>query len=213
MSTLYATFPYSPDAEPTEDWTVEQVAQYCLLEAHRGLDARYENLKSSLDEQFENGKESIWQCHKDLVKSTIEGGSSGSGSGVDGQQQRSSDSCSDNALDGATTVATEIHISIVQGFHAGVSLTLKPKLRAPCWVGRSQGKKFRDRGISLPKDPEISTTHGKFEVIRGCMYYTDTGSTNGSKVGNKLLEPDAPLALGNGTELIVGQSVLRITLS
>ena len=104
-------------------------------------------------------------------------------------------------------------LKIIAGQYAGNTYKLVPKLRQPCWVGRSQGKKFKDRGISLPKDLEISTTHGKFELVGSKLHYTDTGSTNGSKVNGQDLAPDTPLPLEDGLELVLGQSVLKIFLS
>jgi hypothetical protein len=108
----------------------------------------------------------------------------------------------------------------------GHTFTLHPKLRAPCWVGRSKAQKLRDRGISLPFDSEVSSTHGKFEW-RGtshstaAFYYCDTGSTNGSYVKGpdaavgddpKVMEPNDPVLLQHGTELVIGKTHFKIHL-
>lgn len=114
----------------------------------------------------------------------------------------------------ATTTATNlVHVEIVGGMYVGETFDLKPKLRAPCMVGRSQGKRFKDRGISLSQDLEVSTTHGKFEVLNGLFYFTDTGSTNGSKVAGEELEPDIPYPLTHGLVLTCGQTAMKISLS
>lgn len=34
-------------------------------------------------------------------------------------------------------------------------------------LGRSTGKKFKESGVSLPEDKEISTTHSKVNIILG----------------------------------------------
>ena len=55
-------------------------------------------------------------------------------------------------------------ISILSGPHASQTYKLQPKHTQPCLIGRSKGKKFLRNGISLSKDQEVSTTHGKFSV-------------------------------------------------
>ena len=105
-------------------------------------------------------------------------------------------------------------LEIIGGHYSGNTYALVPNKRNPCWVGRSQGKKFKERGISLSKDLEISTSHGKFEIIGGSFYYTDAGSTNGSKVhGTQEIVPDTPFPLEDGIEFTLGQSVLKVSLS
>ena len=196
----------APFLEPTDTWTVEQALQHCLLQAHRETEEKYNQIETSLNQQFEKGKNDIWKCHKRVLEECTNDQSPNPNvlrdvSSKSGSKPRKAIS------------PTTVHIEIIGGHYNGTSYNLMPKARHPCWVGRSQGRKFKDRGISLSKDIEISTTHGKFEVIAGKLHYTDTGSTNGSKVGETELEPDTPLPLENGTELILGQSILRITLS
>ena len=105
--------------------------------------------------------------------------------------------------------------AVVQaGDHVGRTFELRlTRKGAPCWIGRSQGKKFRHNGISLPKDLEVSTTHGKIELRDGIVQFTDTGSTNGSKVDGKNLEADEPIPLTTGTLLTVGQTQMEIRLA
>lgn len=111
-----------------------------------------------------------------------------------------------------------IHIDILAGPHEGATYFLKPRKNRPCEIGRSKGKKFRERGISLHKDSEVSTSHGKFELrgggvtSGGKMCYTDTGSTNGTSYLGVALEDHMPLELENGMVLILGESELKITL-
>jgi len=59
---------------------------------------------------------------------------------------------------------TLLIITILSGPHASQTYKIQPKHTQPCLVGRSKGKKFLRNGISLSKDQEVSTTHGKFSV-------------------------------------------------
>ncbi len=76
----------------------------------------------------------------------------------------------------------------------------------------------------MHKDQEVSTTHAKFVVEGGGLgggedgggpkfYFVDVGSTNGTVYKGEPLEPNVRLALEDGTELKVGNSVLRVILA
>mmetsp|Transcript_49807 Transcript_49807/g.75779 ORF Transcript_49807/g.75779 Transcript_49807/m.75779 type:complete len:208 (-) Transcript_49807:212-835(-) len=202
-------FPYSVDDEPTDDWTIEQVMHWWLLQAHSNSDAAYEDMVSRLSGQLAEAKASLWEDHRQVTKIMA-----GEGSDENSNPQNLPDT---NTTEPAKATASSqssdtIHIQIVDGEYQGTSYDLQPKGRVYSWVGRSQGKKFREKGISLPKDLEVSTTHGRFETQRGKFYFVDTGSTNGSKVGNMDLEPNAPIELETGMEITIGQTVMRITL-
>jgi hypothetical protein len=105
-----------------------------------------------------------------------------------------------------------IHVDVIAGEYQGAFFDLQPRSRNHAWVGRSQGRKFRDKGISLPKDLEVSTSHGRFEYSRGKFYYLDAASTNGSRIQNMEIEPNKPYELYTGIEITVGQTIMKITL-
>lgn len=193
-------------AEPNGSWTIEQALQYCLMQAHQETEAKYHQIEGSLNQQFDKGRTEIWKCHDRVIEE------SKNGLQVSPRPTRdAANNCGNRNQNGATF--TTVNVEIVGGHYSRNKYKLTPKLRQPCWVGRSQGKKFKDRGISLSKDLEISTTHGKFELVGGKLYYTDTGSTNGSKVHGEDLPPDKPFLLEDGVQLVLGQSVLKISLS
>ena len=73
------------------------------------------------------------------------------------------------------------------GPHKGIAFKMTVGAAA-CFVGRSGGKKFREKGISLPKDNEVSTTHAKIELKNDEIVLVDVGSTNGTSVDGEPIE-------------------------
>jgi hypothetical protein len=212
------------NVEPSEDWTVEQTLQWWLLRAHDETEAKFEEVVQSLTKQMERGKEEVWECHRHVTKilnkeisenvdPQIPTTDPDDGTTKSLLLRQPVTGTTSTANGTTTTTADTIHVEITTGEYEGNSYDLKPKPKAPCWVGRSTGKKFRDRGISLTKDLEVSTTHGKFELLHGSkFYFTDVNSTNGSKVNGEELIPETPFELENGTQLILGQTTMTITL-
>lgn len=204
--------------EPTENWTIEQVMHWWLLRSQGESEAAFEEIVAGLSTQLENGKNSLWEDHK-KVSDIL--------SGENANPQKPSvvvlpekTSCIPEKKAQAQKVKAPaakrsqatILVEIEAGEYEGSTFTLQPKPRAHAWVGRSQGKKFREKGISLPKDLEVSTTHGRFELLRNKLVFVDTGSTNGSKVADDELVPNEPLVLQSGMIITVGQTIMRITL-
>lgn len=106
-----------------------------------------------------------------------------------------------------------IHIDLLGGPYEGAFFDLQPKSRSHAWIGRSSSAKFKDRGISLPQDLEISTSHGRFELKGGTFYYTDIASTNGSRINGEECEPNVPYELSEtGMMILAGQTMMKVTL-
>jgi hypothetical protein len=88
-----------------------------------------------------------------------------------------------------------------------------------CLVGRSNNKTMRTKGISLPKDLEVSTNHGKFEIVHdgNTIAFTDADSSNGTYLqehrhsdDEKRLEPHQPCTIHSGNILHLGQTTLLL---
>jgi S-DNA-T family DNA segregation ATPase FtsK/SpoIIIE len=74
----------------------------------------------------------------------------------------------------------------------------------PCSMGRSG-----QVDVALA-DPEVSRRHARFELVRGVLYLTDEGSSNGTFLNGKPLR-DESIELRPGDDIDVGNT--RITIS
>lgn len=79
-------------------------------------------------------------------------------------------------------------------------------------IGRSTGRPFVKMGVSLPEDPEVSTTHGKFEARGGKVFFADLGSTNGTSLNAEDLTPHVEYELRDGDKLRVGATKMAVTV-
>ena len=107
------------------------------------------------------------------------------------------------------------------GPYAGTTFTLKlvPGKQQAVMIGRSTGKKFRENGVSLSKDGEVSTTHARVELApehaagAPALVVVDADSTNGTSVDGVALAPGAPVALRPGATLRVGVTDLQVEIT
>jgi pSer/pThr/pTyr-binding forkhead associated (FHA) protein len=80
-------------------------------------------------------------------------------------------------------------------------------------IGRSTGRLFKEKGVSLYKDKEISTTHSKIELRNGQAFLIDANSTNGTCLNNELMEALAPLRLKDGDVITLGSTELLVNIT
>ena len=247
---------FPQDEEPNDNWTIEELLHWSLDQYHtKAIEQTSQNI-SSLRSQCDKECEDILTMHTMAVdmaaknKSEEEEEDGKEGKNVrreeennNPQSEADSKPSASTATNNDTTSSTKlspstIEVQVTVGPHTSSTFILRPKPGAPCLVGRSKGKKFTKNGISLHKDQEVSTTHGKF-LVEGStgglayqttnsnnennedgsgsgglkFYFIDVGSTNGTIYNNdKVLVPNERLLLCNGMELKVGNSVLKIVL-
>lgn len=196
--------------------------QWCYLQSKQKTIHQIEDMKHELEKQFANGKQEIMEIHDKIMESqqAMEDEEmnrkslNANNENIDPNQQTAEETQSKLSSSSSKPSYNAIHIEMISGPHSGEVFLLKPRSRQPCLIGRSAGKKFRERGISLKKDPEVSTSHGKFEMkTGGTFYYTDTGSTNGSFIEGNDLGANVAFELKNGMEIMFGgASLARITI-
>mmetsp|Transcript_18540 Transcript_18540/g.40134 ORF Transcript_18540/g.40134 Transcript_18540/m.40134 type:complete len:245 (+) Transcript_18540:119-853(+) len=230
-----------PSGEPNNEWTIEELLHWSLDQYHnKAMEQTSQNI-ASLQSQCEKECEDVMTLHSMAVDMANKGSSNDGGGGGNSREEENLNPQSENSDDAGTTdtiaakstttvaaagikpASSTIEILVTVGPHTSSKYLLRPKPGTPCLVGRSKGKKFVKNGLSLHKDQEISTTHGKFVVEGGDgavvaggagpkFYFIDVGSTNGSVYNGVQLEPNDRLLLVDGMELKVGNSVLKIML-
>lgn len=264
-------FRYSVHDEPTDDWTIEELLKWCLLQSQLKTTTKRDEIINTFQELFDVGKQEILELQSQVIKiqkeqrekeeqqhqhddvdvnEEVEEQPITIGKQQQQQQQREEDdnvtsnnenenpngkSANNNKLSNSksksnsksnkTKNPTKIQIQIIQGPYKGITHTLQPTYKKPCWIGRSTSKKFRDRGISLNKDDEVSTTHGKFHVTNSStsssssaratkvkFMFTDTGSTNGTLYNGEEIEDNIPLELEDDMVIVIGNSHFLIHL-
>ena len=250
---VHAHLTNSMRSEPTNEWTIEQLLQWCVLQSEARTNERRDELIGALREQMAEGRKVLLEAHEQAVQATAgqdgdgeeeevnaNNASAGKTAGTDEVMEDASASAKnananadENVANGADEAASAkaneaaapkkstrskaasgvktVRAEVVEGLYAGQTFDLKPKSRSPCFIGRSAGKKFRDRGISMPNDGEVSTTHAKVEVKGGKAYYIDVGSTNGTLLNGEEVEPNVPLLITDGMQLLIGAELVRFS--
>ncbi|OQR92061.1 hypothetical protein ACHHYP_04111 [Achlya hypogyna] len=113
----------------------------------------------------------------------------------------------------------KVMVTCTKGYYQGQTFELHLSLDTNpiCHLGRSSGKKYKSPlGLSLPKDPEVSTTHAELRLSdEGKVYFTDVNSTNGTTINDKALKPRKPLSLPLDAPAVVsmGSSDLTFTFA
>lgn len=160
--------------------------------------------------------------------------------------------CANAAKAAAKPAAIVVTFEAIEGPYTGQAYVLRPSevgahleaasgqlltravRQGAAKIGRSTGKLFKTRGISMPEDQEVSTTHAKVEVLDDQPVLIDVGSTNGTFYNGcatavpwpsaalvltrnahhrEDLEEHKPLPLATGQEIGIGQTVFRVTIA
>lgn len=188
--------------EPNDDWTVEEVFQWTLLRSYKLFDERFLNMAESLRGDLDQGGKELEKVRKDVSQKLPKQDAENCQNNGETKSVPVNDS-NNNILPRSSVV---VQAKVIESdYYMGKVFELKITKKNHCFIGRSSSKKFKNNGISLSKDLEVSTTHGKFELHKdGQVYFVDTGSTNGSKVDGSSVEPDEPCLMQTGTVLWVG---------
>lgn len=110
-----------------------------------------------------------------------------------------------------------ILLKVLSGPHIGQKFRLEnakeSDTEAVFKLGRSTGKAFKEKGVSLYKDKEVSTTHARIEIRNGEIFYVDTKSTNGSQLNKAEIESQVPTRLKDGDVLGIGGSDVSVKIA
>ncbi|KAE9019645.1 hypothetical protein PR003_g13198 [Phytophthora rubi] len=113
--------------------------------------------------------------------------------------------------------AFSISVRCITGPYRGrnFQIDIDVKRHSSCFVGRSTGRKFQPpRGLSMPKDSELSTSHGEIKMeATGKIFFIDSDSTNGTRINDVELEAHEPyeLTLDKPIKMEVGAGEYELT--
>mmetsp|Transcript_33072 Transcript_33072/g.33676 ORF Transcript_33072/g.33676 Transcript_33072/m.33676 type:complete len:188 (-) Transcript_33072:99-662(-) len=170
------------DSNIPDDMTVEQFLTKRCDEMIKSLDYHGEQLISKLTQEFAEGSTAL----KDLL-----------------------------AESSGTSTRLCVILKVIAGAHLGQKFRLEPSTNNGedlFKIGRSTGRHFREKGVSLYKDKEISTTHAKIETRNGEVFLTDCRSTNGTLLNRDKIETYIPVRLSEGDVIEVGSSELQVCI-
>lgn len=123
-----------------------------------------------------------------------------------------------NILNSNSETAAEgisVTLKCIGGPHLGQKFRLEPASGATEDVfkmGRSTGRNFKEHGVSLYKDKEISTTHARIEIRNRQVFLIDNRSTNGTQLNNDDVEGQTPYLLKAGDVITMGGTELEVCL-
>ena len=226
LTPLLSIFPF---LEPTADWTVEEAFQWTLLRSLVATNAKFAQLESSIRTTVETGLQGLNDTDPTFQTKTTTNAGDGLTKTTNPvpvpEASRSARSATVAKIAVPPASSFTLQIDILEGEHVGKHFELSITKTKEAYLGRSRGKKFKDgKGISLYKDLEVSTTHGKFVMVDQQPCFVDTGSSNGTRVQTHNddtndhemmdyeLPADEPFPLVSGTHLVCGQSRLQVTV-
>ena len=99
----------------------------------------------------------------------------------------------------------------VVNLYQGSIFKLAYTSRRRIMVGRSTGKKYTERGLSLSQDGEVSTCHGDFRTQKGNICFVDLESTNGSRLNGEVLKPHECYPIHENDVLSLGATKMVVS--
>lgn len=121
-----------------------------------------------------------------------------------------------NESSGTTVEDISVTLKCIGGPHLGQKFRLEPPKGATEDVfkmGRSTGRNFKEHGVSLYKDKEISTTHARIEIRNGQVFLIDNRSTNGTQLNNDDVDAQTPYLLKVGDVITMGGTELEVSFN
>mmetsp|Transcript_73 Transcript_73/g.55 ORF Transcript_73/g.55 Transcript_73/m.55 type:complete len:208 (+) Transcript_73:210-833(+) len=112
--------------------------------------------------------------------------------------------------------SVKVNLAVEEGPYKGRKFDVEVFADKPSFLGRSRGVKFRHGGISLPRDGEVSTTHGKFELdlekpSGEQLVFTDVGSTNGTFINEEEVSANMRTYIQEGDVMLVGATLMKVS--
>lgn len=102
-------------------------------------------------------------------------------------------------------VVEETPVAVAQLIGDGIEFAVMPGANT---IGRRG-----DNNIVLSGDPYVSGSHAQIAAEDGTFILTDVGSTNGTMLNGTKVEPDQPVVLSAGDEIVFGKTAVTLQLA
>lgn len=151
----------------SNDMTVEDFLKARCLSLAGEINSFGDKLENKLRQEFEDGKKELLSVHRQCVEGFEESGGVAdmdcteavdkendpeSGASTQSRPSRSASTAAASATRSTRKKAQPtVHVLVEAGPHANLKAVLKPTKATASMVGRSTGKKFREKGLSLSK--------------------------------------------------------------
>eukprot|EP00956_Cyclotella_meneghiniana_P005860 scaffold7663_cov68-Cyclotella_meneghiniana.AAC.9 len=223
-SIISLLLPQQHESEPNDEWTMEELIHWSLAQYQAKTIQKCDLYIDGLRDHCNRECHDIMDLHKMALEAAQDNNeNNATASSAPAAASTAADDQTKSPVK-STSRLDHIAVQITSGPHAPSKFQLRPKPDAPCFVGRSKGKKFIKNGISLHKDQEVSTTHAKI-IVEGMglsnhdvtcnnnnnagekikFYFMDVGSTNGSTLNGEAVEPEPnKVLIEEGMEIKVG---------
>ena len=165
----------------SDDMTVEDFLKARCLSLAGEINSFGAKLENKLRQEFEDGKKELLSVHRQCVEGAeetegvadmdctevVDKENDPQSASTRGRPSRSASTAASTTRSTRKKTQPTVHVLVEAGPHANLKAVLKPTKATASMVGRSTGKKFREKGLSLSKVRECISYGVSMEIVSG----------------------------------------------